>query len=86
MSAAHALEEILSTRATVIIGCRCGWVHTEPQGFDAAAARRRARSALVAHKTAALGQLATETVIRCADCGEPEPTGHMGCAYPRDHA
>ena len=47
----HKIEEIIGTYNLVIIGCTCGWVHSETKGADTTAATRRCRAAMKAHKT-----------------------------------
>jgi hypothetical protein len=49
----HAVEEVVTTRNEVMIGCKCGWTHSEKKGFDATAARKAVRAAHKAHKAAA---------------------------------
>lgn len=46
----HKVEEVISTRGTIVIGCVCGWVHSEDKNVDAQIARQKCRAAYRAHK------------------------------------
>jgi hypothetical protein len=51
MPVTHKIEEIIGARNLVIIGCVCGWVHSETVGADRVAATKRCRAAMRAHKS-----------------------------------